>query len=89
MAVNSETVVTQSIPSAQPSTSKSYQQFQCCECENFMIDQEKKNQNLWVTCYDCDNWYCGSCNATILFLRKSDSEINENDEFCCNDCYCN
>jgi len=24
-----------------------------------------------------------------LFLRKSDSEINENDEFCCNDCYCN
>lgn len=40
-----------------------------------MIDQEKKNQNLWVTCYDCDNWYCGSCKATILFSRKSDSEI--------------
>jgi hypothetical protein len=81
----SETVVTQSKPTAQPSTSKSYQQFQCCECEDFMIDQEKKNQNLWVTCYDCDNWYCGSCKTPILFTRRS----YENDEFCSNDCYSN
>ena len=43
--------------------------------------QSFNNAKLWQTCYDCDNWFCGGCVATIILISA-----NETDEFCCADC---
>ncbi|RNA25436.1 hypothetical protein BpHYR1_052112 [Brachionus plicatilis] len=49
-------------------------QKKCFKCKT-VFGKVKTNQNKWISCEKCNNWYCGKKGATRVFKRLKINNI--------------